>query len=143
MTGEVDVRRPVEVVFAYVADQRNEPRYNPQMLWAEKVTPGPIGVGTRFHQQMRMPGRGGRMGSQLIGFDPPASLALRSHLTWMDTVGTLTFAAAGDGTRLSWDWQVRFRGPARLLTPLLLAVGRRQERTTWEGLRRHLEEPGT
>jgi hypothetical protein len=30
--GEIVIDRPVDVVFDYVADQSNEPRYNPQMV---------------------------------------------------------------------------------------------------------------
>ena len=41
-------RRPPEAVFDFVADERNEPRFNPQMLRAEQLSPGPIGLGTRF-----------------------------------------------------------------------------------------------
>ena len=48
VSGEILINRPVEVVFDYVADQRNEPIYNPRMLQSEKITDGPIGVGTRF-----------------------------------------------------------------------------------------------
>ena len=44
--GEIVIDRPVEVVFDYVADQSNEPQYNPRMVRAEKVTPGPVGKGT-------------------------------------------------------------------------------------------------
>jgi hypothetical protein len=39
-------------VFDFVADERNEPRYNPQMTLAEMVTQGPIGVGGTFHSVM-------------------------------------------------------------------------------------------
>jgi hypothetical protein len=38
--GEILIDRPVDVVFDYVADQSNEPQYNPQMVRAEKITPG-------------------------------------------------------------------------------------------------------
>ena len=44
--GSILIRRPVEEVFDYVADERNEPGYNPQLRSVEKTTPGPIGVGT-------------------------------------------------------------------------------------------------
>lgn len=39
--GEIRIGRPVEVVFDHVADQTNEPLYNPHMVRAEKITPGP------------------------------------------------------------------------------------------------------
>jgi hypothetical protein len=35
-------------VFDAVADERNEPKYNPAMISSEKLTDGPIGRGTRF-----------------------------------------------------------------------------------------------
>jgi hypothetical protein len=42
----------MDVVFDYVADQSNEPAYNPQMVRAEKATPG-LG-----HVSLFMAGRG-------------------------------------------------------------------------------------
>jgi hypothetical protein len=53
VTGEILINRPVALVFDYVADQRNEPIYNPRMLRSEKITDGPIGVGTRFRATTR------------------------------------------------------------------------------------------
>jgi hypothetical protein len=41
--GEILIGQPVDVVFDYVADQSNEPQYNPRMVRAEKITPGPVG----------------------------------------------------------------------------------------------------
>ena len=51
--GEVFIRRPVEEVFDFVADERNEPTYNPNMVGSELITKGPIGVGTRFRATIR------------------------------------------------------------------------------------------
>jgi uncharacterized protein YndB with AHSA1/START domain len=48
ISGEVTIARPVEMVFDFVADERNEPKYNPDLLRSEMVTDGPIGVGTKF-----------------------------------------------------------------------------------------------
>jgi hypothetical protein len=41
--GEILIGQPVDVVFDYVADQSNEPQYNPRMVRADKITPGPVG----------------------------------------------------------------------------------------------------
>jgi hypothetical protein len=34
--GEIVINRPLEEVFDFVADERNEPRYNPRMLRARR-----------------------------------------------------------------------------------------------------------
>jgi len=40
ISGEVLIRRPVEDVFDFVADERNEPRFNPLMTHVEKLSDG-------------------------------------------------------------------------------------------------------
>jgi hypothetical protein len=37
--GSTVIARPVENIFDFVADERNEPKYNPRMVQAEKGTP--------------------------------------------------------------------------------------------------------
>jgi len=50
--GEIVIARPIEAVCDFVADERNEPRYDLTMLKVEKLTEGPIGVGTRYRVTM-------------------------------------------------------------------------------------------
>jgi hypothetical protein len=38
--GEIVIDRPVAEVFDFVADERNEPAYNPAMVGVEKLTDG-------------------------------------------------------------------------------------------------------
>ena len=51
--GEIIIKRPPEEVFDFVADERNEPRYNPHMRRAERYL-----------------GRTDRRGHSLPGRDP-------------------------------------------------------------------------
>jgi hypothetical protein len=46
--GQIIINRPVEGVFDFVAGERNEPRFNPQMRRVEQISAGPIGLGTQF-----------------------------------------------------------------------------------------------
>ena len=67
--GEITIGRPVDVVFDYVADQTNEPRYNPAIVRAEKQTSGPIGTGTRFASTVRSAGRTAEMLIETTSYD--------------------------------------------------------------------------
>ena len=93
--GEIWIGRPVEEVFDFVADSRNEPSFNPAMAGVELLTPLPIGVGTRFRARM------GRAGTQMLveltEFDRPHRLGSRTTSTMMETSGALSFAAHGAG----------------------------------------------
>jgi hypothetical protein len=44
----IDISAAAEDVFDFVVDVRNEPRWNPQLLHVQMLTPDPFGAGTRF-----------------------------------------------------------------------------------------------
>jgi Polyketide cyclase / dehydrase and lipid transport len=137
--GEIVINRPVDAVFDFVADERNEPCYNPRMRRVEKLSPGPIGLGTRFHAEIRSRPRPAEMIIEWTGYDPPRRLGSWTQLSTMDIRGALTFDPIAEGTRMRWSWVVAPRGVFKLLTPLIAGTGRRQEQAIWANLKRVLE----
>ncbi|WP_456889561.1 nitroreductase/quinone reductase family protein [Geodermatophilus sp. SYSU D00700] len=138
--GEVSIARPPDEVFDVLADPRNEPRYNPRVLRAEKTTPGPIGVGTRFRQTVAGLGRRGETTTELTGYERPHRLAFRIRMAAMDVDGEETFDPVDGGTRARWSWDIRPRGAWRAAAPLLGAGGARLERRVWARLGQYLEQ---
>lgn len=139
IAGEITIGRPVEVVFDFVADQRNEPQYNPDMVRAEKATAGPIGKGTRFESAVRSAGRTAEMLIEVTGYERPRLLVSTTTMKQFDIEYTLRFDPVGGGTRMRWSGQVRQKGAFRLLGPLVTWMGNRQERRIWASLKSHLE----
>jgi hypothetical protein len=137
--GEIVIERPVEEVFDFVADERNEPRFNPQMTRAEKLSSGPIGAGTRFRAEMVRMGRTAEMTTEFTGFERPRRLESSTHLSHMDIQGALTFDPVPEGTRMRWVWDLELHGLLRLAGPLVARMGERQERAIWTSLKRFLE----
>ena len=140
--GEIVIDRPAEEVFDFVADERNEPRYNPKMRRAEQISVGPIGLGTRFEAELVSMGRTIKMDVEFTGYERPRRLASSTHMSSMDTQGALTFDSVPQGTRMRWSWDVEPRGMLKLLSPLVARMGRRQEQTIWTGLKDLLEGQG-
>jgi polyketide cyclase/dehydrase/lipid transport protein len=67
--NRIAIAAPAGTVFDYVTDVRREPEWNPQLREAEKLTPGPVGPGTRYRVRF---GRG--VGTAVIentAFDRP------------------------------------------------------------------------
>lgn len=137
--GQIMIHRPVDEVFDFVADERNEPRYNPQMRYAEQTSAGPIGVGTTFRAVSMSRGRPVMMTIAFTEYQRPLRLSSATHLSTMDIQGTLTFGPVPEGTRMRWSWNLQPRGMLKLMTPVIALIGRRQERTIWTGLKRYLE----
>lgn len=137
--GEIVIGRPIEEVFDFVADERNEPTFNPRMLRAEKVTQGPIGTGTRFLATVKSMGRKFDMIIEFTAYERPTRLGSTSSMSSADTRGALTFEPDPGGTRMRWSWDVEPKGVSKLLTPLINRLGTHQEEVIWANLRRHLE----
>ena|ERR1041385_1575667 len=48
--NEIEIARPIEEVFDFLVDFRNLPKWNYYVMTVEKITQGPIQIGTEFHQ---------------------------------------------------------------------------------------------
>ncbi|HEX6056621.1 MAG TPA: SRPBCC family protein [Intrasporangium sp.] len=142
IAGSITIGAPVEEVFDLVADERNEPKYNPRILRAEKMTEGPIGKGSRFVAEPKSMGAKGAMTMDVLEYERPHRLHNVIRSSYLQVEGTLTFAEDAEGTRLSWDWDTGLVGPMRLLSPLLAAIGPRWERRNWVGLKEYVEAGG-
>ena len=137
--GEIFINRPVKEVFDVVADERNEPRYNPRLLWVEKVSSGPIGRCTQFRAATKTMDRPVQMTIEFTDYERPRHLASLTHLPTMEIRGALSFDPVPEGTRMGWSWELQPRGVLRLLRPLIARMGKRQEEAIWAGLKQFLE----
>ena len=137
--GDIVIGRPVEDVFDYVADERNEPTYNAQMRLAEKISDGPIGVGTQYRAEVVSGGRPVSMVIECTEFERPRRLASLTTMSSMDIAYTLTFESVREGTRMRWAGEIEPHGMLKLMGPLVAWMGRRQELRIWTGLKGLLE----
>jgi uncharacterized protein YndB with AHSA1/START domain len=53
----VMIARPIEDVFGFLADLENIPNWNYAIVETRKVSKGPVGVGTTYHQVRSVPSR--------------------------------------------------------------------------------------
>jgi uncharacterized protein YndB with AHSA1/START domain len=133
------IHAPVDEVFDMVADERNEPRYNPRIVRAEKVSEGPVGKGARFVAEPKSLGAKGAMTLEVLEYDRPHRLHNVVRSSYLQVDGTLTFEEVDGGTRLRWDWDMGLVGPTRVLSPVLAVIGPSWERRNWVGLKEYME----
>lgn len=117
-TAEIsfDLDHPPEDVFDYIADVRNELRWQKDMKRAEKVTEGPVGDGTVFETDYRL---FGPMRLTLEEVRRPQHLVFvgEGPRMWMRFV--LDVASREGGCRVSFQIEMRPRRALKLLAPLL------------------------
>jgi hypothetical protein len=52
-SGSAVIDRPIDEVFAFLADGTNDPKFSPRVLEIRKTTDGPVGVGTVFESTVK------------------------------------------------------------------------------------------
>jgi uncharacterized protein YndB with AHSA1/START domain len=130
MAGSYDVTtvvdRPIEDVFAFLADGANDPKFSPRVLEIRKTTDGPTGVGTVYASTVKDAGVKTKREFEITEFDPPRRIRWKELSKNMVTVpeGGYDLAPEGDGTRVTLSNTFEGRGLGKLIAPLALRGAR-------------------
>ena len=73
-SGSADIDRPINEVFAFLADGTNDPKFSPRVLEIRKATDGPVGVGTVFESRVKDAGMTTSRRFELTEFEPPVRI---------------------------------------------------------------------
>jgi|ERR687892_544171 hypothetical protein len=113
------IRAPREIVFAVAIDILRWPEVIASIERIELLTPGPVGVGSRFRETRRMFGREATEEMTVSELAPPERFVLTAESHGTRYRAEHVFARAPDATRLTLVFSgepVSFS--ARLLSPL-------------------------
>ena len=120
------INRPVEEVFAFVADQPNATQWQSGVLEVRRITDGPIGVGTK-HKAVRK-----FMGRRLEAINEYVVYELNKEVTFTGSAGGADFRhsylteATPEGTKLTSRMEMRPKGLFGLAEHLIVSSLRRE-----------------
>jgi uncharacterized protein YndB with AHSA1/START domain len=122
----VEIDRPIEEVFAFLADGTNDPKFSPRVQAIEKATDGPPGVGTVYKSTVKDAGMKTQREFELTEFEAPTKIrwAERSKNLVTAPEGGYDLTPSGDGTRLRVHNVLEGHGVGKLIAPLALRQAR-------------------
>ena len=85
-SGSAVIDRPIDDVFAFLADGTNDPKFSPRVQEIRKTTDGPIGVGTVFESTVKDAGMTTKRTFELTAFEPPTKIRWTERSKNMVTV---------------------------------------------------------
>lgn len=115
--NDVTIDRPVEDVFAFLANFENIPRWNYAIVETREVSHGPVGVGAVYRQVRSVPSRSEET-FEVTEFEPNQRLAIRGDFGPLEGRMTYELEPTGSGTRLTNSAQLEARGLGKLAAPL-------------------------
>lgn len=87
--GTSEVERPIEEVFAFLADGENDPKFSPRVLKIEKRTDGPTALGTVYASTVKDAGMKSTREFRISEFAPP------TRIRWTELTKNLVTAPEG------------------------------------------------
>lgn len=124
----VVIDRPIEEVFAFLADGENDPKFSPRVLEIVKTSEGPPGVGTVYASTVKDAGMKTKREFELTEFEQPTRIRWAEISKNLITApeGGYDLAPEGDGrTRLRVYNVLEGHGAGKLITPLALRAARK------------------
>jgi hypothetical protein len=124
--GTVTSPRPIEEVFAYMADFSNASEWDPSAIEASGVNGPAPSVGARYEVTSRFLGREVPLTYEIVELDSPRRVVLRAENDSVVSEDEMSFRKLPDGgTELTYDADLRLKGAARLADPLFGLAFRR------------------
>ena len=93
------IDKPIEQVFAFLADGTNDKKFSPRVQEIEKTTDGPVGVGTIYKSTVKDAGMTSSREFELTEFEQPTKIRWteRSKNSITVPTGGYDLEPAGDG----------------------------------------------
>jgi len=125
---------PVEESFAYLADLTNFADWDPGVASSVQV----VGDGPAVGSEYDVEASGSTLRYIVDVYDAPHRVRAHARNRWLTSVDTITVAAAGLGSVVTYDADLRLHGILRLGDPLLMAIFHRIGDRAADGLRQRL-----
>ncbi|MEU0884461.1 SRPBCC family protein [Lentzea sp. NPDC005914] len=134
--NSVLIRRSPEEVFNYLSDLRAELEWNPKCEVMEKITEGPVGLGTKYRAKWKS---SPYVEVEIVRYDRPRSWTAHNGGP-IEVTFTCRLEPVAEGTLLHAEFTPRPHGWFRLIFPIFLLVVRREEKANMTHLRDALEQ---
>jgi Polyketide cyclase / dehydrase and lipid transport len=135
----IEVSRSPEDVFDYLTDITKEFEWNPRTRRAEKLTPGPIGPGTRFGAEWI---KGNPTIVEYVRFEPPMAWVSAARSRRLDAKSEGQISPTEQGSRVVVRTKLRPKGFLALLLPLMRRMMQGREDQNLERVKAILEGTG-
>ncbi|HET9041436.1 MAG TPA: SRPBCC family protein [Gemmatimonadales bacterium] len=133
------ISRPLDEVFAYVADARNRPAWDESVDTEELTSPEPIEVGTTVRTRFRSMGRRYEYTWVVVAHQPPNRMTIESTSGPFPTTLDYELEGRDGGTWVDFSVTGRPTGLLRLLQPLVARNTQSNLDRGFERLRQLLE----
>ncbi len=139
--ASVVIDRPIEEVFAFLADGENDTKFSPRVIEIAKTTDGPAGKGTIYKSTVKDAGFKTKREFELTEFEAPTKIRWAERSKNLVTVpkGGYDLTPDGEGTKLTFFNEMEGHGLGKLLAGFALGSARKGADDFARGIKQAIE----
>jgi carbon monoxide dehydrogenase subunit G len=139
-TGKTTIDCPINEVFDFISDLRNGPKMNEDILSVEKLTEGPIGVGSKFKETKVIRGRNAEAMIEVVLFEANKAFSAQSEVNGLKVTYHYQLSEGNNGTIVKFQCELKTSGLIMTLTkPLIAKILKKEDGDHLTYIRRALE----
>jgi dehydrogenase/reductase SDR family member 12 len=127
--------------FAYLSDFSTSAGWDPGVVEATRVGAGAAGEGTEFRLVAEFLGRRTPLTYRVVEYEPPRAVTFVGKNATVVSHDRITFETTAARTRVTYDVELRLKGPLRVADRLLALAFNRVGDRALAGLREVLAHP--
>jgi carbon monoxide dehydrogenase subunit G len=132
-------KTPPAAAFLYLSDLGNAVSWDPSITRVEQLTPGPVGVGTRFRVTLRIVGVKATLDYHVEVYEPERRIVFFGRGNGTTVTDTVLVTPYRGGSRVRWIAEIKLIAPLRLIDPILGMLFRPNINTAVTNLKRALD----
>lgn len=137
-----EFERPVAEVFAFVDDDEKVKQWIGGLLETKRTTEGKPGVGSKFHQMIKVGNRIMEMDGELLAYEPNKWVSVKIDSDLCEMKVNYDFKEVDGRTRLTYTCDSVYRSLLyRLLSPLIKRITQQKLQKDFARLKELLELP--
>ena len=139
--GTAEISRPIDEVFAFLADGGNDPKFSPRVLEIKQTTDGPPGVGTVYASTVKDAGMKSKREIKLTEFEAPTKIRWSeiSKNAVTSREGGYDLKPVGDGTQVTVFNELEGHGFGKLIVGFALRSARKDADAFAERIKKAVE----
>lgn len=137
--GSIEISSPQSQVFTFISDLNNIPRWQSEVVQSTVVTPGPLKVGTRFDEVVKVGPWRLHNHCVVTQYEPERRMAFKAESSPVEFEGKITLEQIKDKTLVTMDGTASLKGFYRMMQFALASDLRKGVRQELRALKEILE----
>jgi len=140
-SDEVTIAKPKEEVFSFAANMDNSTNVMPNVVNIEKLTEGPVGVGTKYRETRDIRGKQASSVIEVVEYQPDERYSVESTMEGLQTIYHYWFTEEGGETKIRFECEINTSTlKMKLVKPVFKRIMKKEDGDHLQHMKKAIEQ---